>query len=152
MFHFVSYDMLCSGRHSPYRFGTRCDICSVQLLTDDIYIATTYVPAMDGDEKGSDGIYHCDICKFDLCSDCFDLVAIFCMCKSCGKKDSIVMMTSDELKSSSFTCNKCKKAIKTGFGLRCKECGTMMCSECFRATAVCFCFQTYYINEIKSDR
>ena len=90
------------------------------------------------DTNVSGGVHHCDLCKFDLCSDCFDLIASFCKdCKSCGKKDSIIMLTSDDLKSSSFTCNKCKKAIKTEFGLRCEECATVMCSECYRANAVC---------------
>ena len=134
LFLFVSYKKLCSAAlHSPYRYGTRCDICSVPLLTEGIF------GAVYGDEEEvSGGIYHCDICKFDLCSNCLNLIASFCQeCRSCGKKNSIVRITCDDIEIGSFTCNKCKKAIKTGFGLRCEECGTVMCSECFRATAVC---------------
>ena len=142
LFHLVTFEEMISNvhySHSPYRYGTRCDICSARILNDEIFYLRR---RRNGSISG--GVYHCDLCKFDLCSNCFDLVASFCQsCRSCGKNDSIVMITCGDIKSSSYTCNKCKKTFRTGFGLRCEECGTIICSECYRATAVCFVSHMY---------
>ena len=129
----ISFKDVDSNRRSPFRFGIRCDICSVRLMSkkqfEGLRIRNVDV---------SDGFYHCDSCKFDLCSNCFALIKSFCQsCKFCEEENSIVLMRYDDSDSSSCSCDRCKKTERTQFELRCQKCGRVMCSNCFRNTAVC---------------
>ena len=139
LFRHDSFKDIASNPHSPYRFGTRCDICSIRLMSKELFEGEGIYHA-----EISDGIYHCDLCRFELCSQCFGGIRNFCQkCHFCGKNESIVLIRSGDPYSRSWTCDMCKRTDRTRFELRCQECGRVMCSKCFKTTAVCCCCFIY---------
>ena len=106
--------------YSPYAAGAQCDNCSVSL-------------------SAAETVYHCDICKYDLCQKCFASITTCSDCQGTLIRRTVADLASFDSTISGLKCFKCdtflnqqSSAPALQFVLVCCNCGRKECSECYK--------------------